>query len=170
MVPGLLGQRLEQTSKDCVLWGGGFHPLCCTILVPLLRLREDPQLWSALTRDLQSLSSASAQLHSPATAARGQWDACHGLAPSLCGEHTFKPHSLSLFIAGSRIHIPQDELLCVVHCTAASPAVSKVGNKNRFKLPISANLNYNGGFVGQNVAPEGAALWQSSLCMELQEG
>lgn len=121
VVPWLLGQRLEQTSKDCVLWGGGFHPLCCTILVPLLRLREDPQLWSALTRDLQSLSSASAQLHSPATAARGQWDACHGLAPSLCGEHTFKPHSLSLFIAGSRIHIPQDELLCVVHRTGGFP-------------------------------------------------
>lgn len=93
--------------------------------------------------------------------------ACHASAPSLCGEHTFKLHYLNLFIAGSRIHIPQAEaeLLCAIHCTAASPAESEVGNKNSFQLPISANLNYNGGFVGQKVAPEGTA-----LCMKLQEG
>lgn len=79
-------------------------------------------------------------------------------------------HSLSLFIAGSTSHRPRPSSFCVAHCKTASPAVPKVGNKNRSKLPISANLNYNGAFGGQKVAPEGAALWQQSLCLELQEG
>lgn len=55
----------------------------------------------------------------------------YGFVPSLCWEHACKLCSLSLFLAGSWICIPQAEakLLCAVHCVAASPGETKKGNK-----------------------------------------
>lgn len=68
--------------------------------MPLLWLREDLQLLSALTRDVQGLSSASAQRQQ--REARGM--PAVAWPPPSVGKHTFKLHSSSLFMAGSRIH------------------------------------------------------------------
>lgn len=110
----------------------------------------------------------------------------YGFAPSLGWEHTCKLYSLSLFIAGSWIGIPQAEakLLCAIPLCSCFPWRGKGGKlkKKSLKLPISANLSYNGRFCRPKSDPprEGAAaepanarscrrvnLWMSSQRLKL---